>query len=173
MQKQEAWLCQLYPFDSNDTAMHNKNVCKFDLDIYVRVKVHCHMQTATLFSFHNCQTSCWYSRQMLEIWRFMFKWPLPSFQGHSVELQIYFHRISKILARHLQICKMFVNALRIEWFMSTVSCYSIMYRNTCLHSSCYFSVNSAPIIMMFIYSESAMMCGVQDHFYVEKATLVY
>ena len=38
MQKQETWLCQLYPFDGNDTAMHKNNLCKFDLDIYIRMK---------------------------------------------------------------------------------------------------------------------------------------
>ena len=39
MQKREAWLCQLNPFYLNDTAMHNNNLCKFDPDIYVIVKV--------------------------------------------------------------------------------------------------------------------------------------
>ena len=55
MQKQEALLCQLYPFDGNDAAIHKKNLSKFDLDIYVRVKERYHKQTATLLSFQNCQ----------------------------------------------------------------------------------------------------------------------
>ena len=32
------------------------------------------------------------------------------------------------------------------------------------HSSCYSTVNSATIVMRFIYSESAMLCGVQSRF---------
>ena len=47
-----------------------------------------------------------------------------------------------------------------------------MHQNTCLHSSCYSSVNSAVIIMRFIYYESAMLCGVQDCFCFATATLV-
>jgi len=58
MQKQQAWLCQLYPFDRNGTAMHKNNLRKFDLDIYVGVKERYHKQTATLLSFQNCQTVC-------------------------------------------------------------------------------------------------------------------
>ena len=67
MQKQKAWLCQLYPFDRNDTAMHKHNLCKFDLDIYVRVKERYHKQTTTLLSFQLSNSMLMF-RHMLEIW---------------------------------------------------------------------------------------------------------
>ena len=58
--KQEALLCQLHPFDRNDTAMHNNILCRFDLDIYVRVKVRYDSQIANSLIFQKCQTACWY-----------------------------------------------------------------------------------------------------------------